>query len=113
MTASLAMSMLDSSLALPAACRPPRRRGATGETSAMLELSIHIDVPDFSKHSLEVPCPRCNLATPTTLGAISRGELMICRGCKSNIRLIDHVGELERFVRRLRRQLRKMQEGWR
>lgn len=55
---------------------------------------------------MEVPCPLCDLTTPTTMGAVRLGDTLVCRGCHSNIRLHDHMGGFQRFKRSFERTLK-------
>lgn len=72
------------------------------------EIKTNVEVPDFSGERVPIPCPRCELETDVTLGAIKRREYTICRGCHASIRLDDRMGSvrnalemLENFFRNL------------
>lgn len=62
--------------------------------------------PDLDRHWIDIDCPRCRLSTPASLRDVRLGATIICRGCKANIRLIDHIGEYHRIRRRLERTFR-------
>ena len=73
-----------------------------------MKTELSIETPDFSKAAIPLPCPRCRLETPATLGAIKREESIICRGCHSNIRLRDHIGEFHRALETLNQLIRSV-----
>jgi hypothetical protein len=72
-------------------------------------VSLHVtgsfSLPDLDRRWIDVDCPSCRLATPVTLRDVRLGSVVICRGCKANVRLIDHLGEYHRVRRRLERTL--------
>ena len=74
----------------------------------MFSLSINVTVPNFDRIKIEVPCPRCELQTWVTLGAIRRRDFAICRGCHANILLEDHLGSFHRFMRNTTKALKSM-----
>lgn len=65
----------------------------------MFELSIHISPFDLSRHEVEIDCPLCTLHNWATFGQIQRREVLICRGCHSNIFLEDHLGSTQRSIK--------------
>jgi hypothetical protein len=75
-------------------------------------LSIRVTVPrtlpDLDRRWLDVECPHCRLATPVTLRDVRLGAVAICRGCKSNIHLVDQLGQYQQAKRALDRRLRSM-----
>lgn len=63
--------------------------------------------------AIDIGCPRCHFASTVTLKSIRLGGVIICRGCKANIVLCDHLDSVKRAVRgfsqaisKLERQLR-------
>jgi hypothetical protein len=70
-----------------------------------LRITGTLRFPDLDRHWIEVDCPRCRLATPVTLRDVRSCGVVICRGCKADIRLSDHLGEYHRIRRRLERTL--------
>jgi hypothetical protein len=64
-----------------------------------------LKLPDIDRRWIDIDCPTCRLATPASLGDVRLGNVIICRGCKLNIRLIDHIGEYHRMRRKLEQTL--------
>ena len=71
----------------------------------MFSLELKVEMPDFDKYRLEVPCPLCKLHTWVTLGEIRRQEMTICRGCHVNIYLEDHLGQIQRFTQKFQKMI--------
>jgi hypothetical protein len=66
-----------------------------------IEVKVTGRLPDIDDHWIDVSCPRCPLTTEASLRDVRLGNVIICRGCKANIRLVDHLGEYHRARRRL------------
>ncbi|RQS88131.1 hypothetical protein DF048_27830 [Burkholderia seminalis] len=49
---------------------------------------INLDRMDF-----DVPCPRCRFENDIFGRQVRLRDVIICRGCKTNIRLDDHMNE--------------------
>lgn len=49
---------------------------------------------DFDKASVEIACPNCGFYLDVTVREIRLQDVLICRGCKTNIRLQDHMGTM-------------------
>ena len=71
----------------------------------MFSIEMSIEAPDFDKHTIEIQCPYCELHTWVRLGEIRRREITICRGCHANIRLEDHMGQFQRFIRKFEKMI--------
>ena len=78
----------------------------------MMPLSIRMSgsVPELDRKWFAVDCPVCRLATPAQLGDVRHRRIIICRGCKSNIRLVDGLGSYARARQRIRSMLRRLGE---
>lgn len=50
---------------------------------------------------IELHCPQCGFYEPATLKQVRLGDVLICRGCKGNISLIDHMHEIANSRQRL------------
>jgi hypothetical protein len=75
----------------------------------MFRVQLEVEVPNLDRFRLEVPCPLCELRTPTTMGAIRCGDMIVCRGCHSNLRLHDVMATFHRFKRRFTHMLKKLE----
>lgn len=62
----------------------------------MFSVRVTGTFPDLDRHWIEVDCPHCRLATPASLRDVRLGNVIICRGCKANIFLVDRLGEYQR-----------------
>lgn len=74
----------------------------------MVSISIQVDIPNFDRVPIEIPCPICELHTWVTIGEIRRRDFTICRGCHANILLEDHLGSMHRSIRQLEKALKSL-----
>lgn len=63
---------------------------------------------DLDKHTIEFPCPKCGFYNPAFLRQVRFRDVIICRGCKCNIRLDDHMNEYDRARRRMQRSIEQL-----
>jgi hypothetical protein len=56
---------------------------------------------DLDKAELDIVCPVCGFGTAVTLKEIQLESVLICRGCKSGIKLVDQMGELSKAVQEI------------
>ncbi len=68
---------------------------------------------DLDKHTVEVDCPQCGFYNPITLKQVRLRDAVICRGCKSTIRLEDHMNETRKAIRSVNRALQELEEQFR
>lgn len=64
---------------------------------------------NFDKTEVDVTCPRCDFYNPIYLKQARLRDVIICRGCKVNIRLDDQMNETRKAVRSLRRAMDELQ----
>lgn len=69
----------------------------------MFSVKVTGSFPDLDRQWIDVDCPCCRLETPAALRDVRLGNVIICRGCKANIRLIDHLGQYHQMRRKLER----------
>jgi transcription elongation factor Elf1 len=60
-------------------------------------MSFSIDHVD-----IDVPCPRCGFWNSVTIRQIRTRDVLICRGCKANLQLEDHMNEARSAERSIR-----------
>lgn len=60
---------------------------------------------------VSVACPACDFENPFTLKQARLRDVIICRGCKANIRLDDHMNECRKAVRQIERAINELQES--
>src|SRR5690242_16645084 len=86
----------------------PERTGRRYDES-VFSVKVSVTVPNLDLLGMEVPCPLCELTTPTTMGSIRLSRTIICRGCHANIRLQDHMASFHRFKRMFEASLRSLE----
>jgi len=65
---------------------------------------------DLDRIRIELRCPQCGFYEPVTLKQVRLGDVVICRGCKASISLIDHMHEIANARQRLQAALRSFRE---
>jgi len=65
---------------------------------------------NLDKHIVQIKCPRCAFTNPVSIKQIRLGDVTICRGCKANIRLQDHMNTTKKAVRSINRAMAELQE---
>ena len=60
---------------------------------------------NIDRQRIYIRCPRCTFYARPFLRQVRHGETVICGGCKSNIRLEDHLGSYLKAQRKLQRAL--------
>jgi transposase-like protein len=65
---------------------------------------------DLGKQSVTVECPKCRFANRITLKQARIHDVVICRGCKGNIQLEDHMETVKKTIRDLGRAVRDLQD---
>ncbi len=61
---------------------------------------------NYKKIETEITCPKCNFYNNVFLSQIIFQDIIICRGCKSNIRLYDYMNSLRNSSRKIEKQLK-------
>lgn len=60
---------------------------------------------------VSVPCPKCVFENPFTIKQARLRDIIICRGCKANIQLDDHMNECKKAVRQVERAINELHES--
>ncbi len=55
----------------------------------------------FDRADLEAPCPKCGFFNSFYFRQARLQDVIICRGCKCNIRLVDHMNQCRNASRRV------------
>lgn len=63
---------------------------------------------DLDPISVDLVCPRCNFYNPATIKQIRLNDVIICRGCKANIQLVDQMGEVGKAQRQIQESFAKL-----
>ena len=65
----------------------------------------------IDKHEVDFQCPNCNYHNSIQIRQARLRDVVICRGCKSNIRLDDQMNETRKFVRSIRRAINALEKA--
>jgi hypothetical protein len=57
---------------------------------------------DIGREEIEIQCPGCHFYNPIFIRQARLRDVIICRGCKRNIRLNDHMNEVRKAERQLK-----------
>ena len=61
-------------------------------------------------HPIEVTCPQCEFITSVTIKQIRLRDVVICRGCKRNLQLEDHLNSVRVAERSISRALQNLSD---
>lgn len=67
---------------------------------------------NLDKHRVDIACPRCSFFTSVSLKQVRIGDVIICRGCKNNIQLIDHQMSTQKGLREIQRSLNRLMDAF-
>lgn len=56
---------------------------------------------NLDQHRIDIECPRCRFPARPFLRDVRACDVIVCGGCKANIRLVDHMGSLRMAERRI------------
>jgi hypothetical protein len=77
----------------------------------MLRLSIKLEGDiRVDAFEAEVECPRCQFQNPIWLKQARLRDVIICRGCKSNIQLDDSMNSVRKAHHSIRRAMNDLRE---
>lgn len=65
---------------------------------------------NLDRERVYIRCPRCNFWARPFLRQIRYRETIVCGGCKSNLRLDDHLGSFRKAQRQVNRTLEDLKE---
>jgi hypothetical protein len=60
---------------------------------------------NLDSYLVEIKCPKCGFYNNAFIKQFRVEDVIICRGCKSNIQLIDHEKSVEKSKREIQRAL--------
>jgi len=58
---------------------------------------------NIGKGKIDFQCPSCNFFNTVRLEQARHRDVVICRGCKANIRLDDQMNETKKAIRSIKR----------
>lgn len=59
---------------------------------------------DIGGYEIELRCLRCGFYNPIYIKQARLRDVIICRGCKTNIQLDDHMNQVRKAEREIRKQ---------
>ena len=76
----------------------------------MLSISAKLEGKwDIDGHEVKIECPRCRFVTPVWIKQVRLRDVVICRGCKCNLRLEDQMNTVRKARESVNRQMRELQ----
>lgn len=51
---------------------------------------------NLDEAQININCPKCGFTNPVTLGDVRVQKVIVCRGCKVNIRLVDKNASVDK-----------------
>lgn len=78
----------------------------------MLSLSARVvgDI-DLHNHEIDFDCPLCGFSNPIWIKQARLRDVIICRGCKSNIQLDDQMNTVRKACQDIHRQFKAFQKS--
>ena len=65
---------------------------------------------DIGRKEIEIWCPKCHFYNPILIRQARLRDVVICRGCKRNIRLNDHMNEVRKAERELNKAFKSLED---
>lgn len=59
---------------------------------------------DIDGYEIQIDCPKCGFSNPIWIRQARLRDVVICRGCKSNIQLDDRMNTVKKACESIRRQ---------
>ena len=69
---------------------------------------LHLFVFDLDRVNIPIQCPKCDFDNYVTMAQVRLNDVVICRGCKSNIQLVDYMGTVSKSRETLDNSLRRL-----
>lgn len=66
-------------------------------------MSVANKTMNLDRERIYIQCPRCNFYARPFLRQVRNQDTLICGGCKSNIHLVDYLGQYRKAERHIRR----------
>lgn len=66
---------------------------------------------DLDRFEFEVECPKCSFASKIFYRDARLRDVLVCRGCKANIQLDDHMNECRKARRQFRAAIQELEEA--
>lgn len=66
---------------------------------------------NLDQFEFEVDCPRCSFATKIFYRDARLRDVLICRGCKANIQLDDHMNQCRKARRQVNTAMEELEDA--
>jgi len=66
---------------------------------------------NLAKQEIDFQCPKCNFYNSIYFQQARLRDVIICRGCKSNIRLDDQMNETRKAIRSINRAMNELENS--
>ncbi len=66
---------------------------------------------NLDRAAFDIPCPRCRFENSILYRQARLRDVVICRGCKANLRLDDHMNECRKARRQVNEAMRELQQS--
>jgi hypothetical protein len=66
---------------------------------------------NLDRHSFEFPCPKCSFYNSATVRQVRLRDILICRGCKTNLQLDDYMNSFRKSRERIQTAARDLQRA--
>jgi hypothetical protein len=66
---------------------------------------------DLDPLEIEFACPSCGFYNNARLKQVRLNDVLICRGCKGNLQLVDQMGQMDKARRQTRRAVGELEEA--
>ena len=63
---------------------------------------------EIGDYEVEIHCPRCDFHNPIFIKQARLRDVVICRGCKNNIQLDDHMNQVRKVERDVKKQFEQL-----
>lgn len=67
---------------------------------------------NLDRAELDIPCPRCRFENSIFYRQARLRDVLICRGCKSNIRLDDHMNECRKARQQINQAISELEQAF-
>jgi len=64
---------------------------------------------NIDSQEIDFQCPQCDFYNNIWLKQARLRDVIICRGCKANIRLDDHMNEIRKTIRSIRQAMNEFE----
>ena len=66
---------------------------------------------NLNNQTIEFPCPRCGFYNTIFFKQVRLRDVIICRGCKSNVQLDDWMNEYRKAERTVRKAMQELEKN--